>query len=166
MQRLIPKVSQLLVCFLSALFLSSCGKEEIADDLLPMEGDVASPTWPTEVPAGEIHFKTHVRPLLIINCMECHNRADAPTRGGHLRLETRTLAMTTGKHPPALVPGDPDHSLLITVLSLDPLHQTAMPPAPDKIWGVRLEILRKWIREGAEWPESVTLMHPAEITEG
>jgi len=149
----------------AALFLSACGKSEIADDLPVMAEDIASPTWPTEVPAGKIDFKTHVRPLLIINCMECHNSTDAPTRGGNLRLETRALAMTTGSHPPAIVPGDPDKSLLITVLSLDPLHQTAMPPAPDKIWGVRLEILRKWIREGAEWPESVTLVHPAEITE-
>lgn len=150
---------------LTALLLSACGKEEGPQDILPMAGDVASPTWPTEVPAGKIDFEKHVRPLLIINCMECHNSTDAPTRGGNLRFETRALAMTTGNHPPALVPGDPDHSLLISVLLLDPLHHQAMPPAPDKIWGIRLEILRKWIREGAEWPESVTLVHPAAITE-
>lgn len=145
--------------------LIACSEPTLTDDELAMLEDVPSPTWPTEVPAGKIDFKKHVRPLLIINCMECHNSTDAPTRGGDLRLDTRELAMTTGSHPPAIVPGDPDASLLITVLSLDPLHQTAMPPAPDKIWGIRLEILRKWIREGADWPESVTLVHPAEITE-
>jgi len=150
---------------LLAASLVACSESTLTEDELAMQEDVPSPTWPTEVPAGRIDFKTHVRPLLIINCMECHNGTDAPTRGGDLRLDTRELAMTTGSHPPAIVPGDPDRSLLITVLSLDPLHQMAMPPAPDKIWGVRLEILRKWIREGAEWPESVTLVHPAEITE-
>jgi len=29
---------------------------------------------------------------------------------------------------------------------------------------VRLEILRRWIKEGALWPQEVTLVHPREIT--
>lgn len=125
------------------------------------EGD---PTWPEKVPDGPIDFRKHVRPLLIINCLECHNREDAP-RSGNFILETRALAMSTGSAPPAIVPGDPDKSPLITMMTLDPLHQRAMPPAPDKIWGVRLEIIRRWIEEGAAWPEEVTLVHPREITE-
>ncbi|MDH4408189.1 MAG: hypothetical protein QE273_01090 [Verrucomicrobiales bacterium] len=151
-----------------AMGLSGCGdgsyesadRSEAGDSLALIQGD---PTWPDKVPDGPIDFKKHVRPLLIINCLECHNREDAP-RNGNFILETRALAMSTGSAPPAIIPGDPDKSPLITVMTLDPLHQQAMPPAPDKIWGVRLEILRRWIKEGALWPQEVTLVHPREIT--
>ena len=133
-------------------------------DLPLASAESTDPTWPESVPDGPIDFKKHVRPLLVINCLECHNREDAP-RNGNFIMETRALAMSTGSAPPAIIPGDPDKSPLITVMTLDPLHQRAMPPAPDKIWGVRLEILRRWIQEGAVWPEDVTLVHPREITE-
>lgn len=152
--------------------LQSCGDpepsgEESTPSGLPETGEngtFSSPTWPTEVPAGKIDFRQHVRPLLIINCLECHNREDA-IRNGNFNLETRQLAMTTGTAPPAIVPGDPDKSQLISVLTLDPVHQRAMPPTPDKIWGVRMEILRRWISEGADWPESVRLVHPRDLKE-
>tara|TARA_R110002096_G_scaffold67365_6_gene163484 strand:+ start:52 stop:522 length:471 start_codon:yes stop_codon:yes gene_type:complete len=132
--------------------------------LQPRGSDEELPTWPTVVPAGKIDFKKNVRPLLIINCFECHNNEDAP-KNGNLSLETRKLAMTTGVHPPVIVPGKPDESLLITVLTLDGIHKEAMPPTPDKIWGVRMEILRRWIQEGADWPENIPLVHPSEIKE-
>lgn len=134
------------------------------DEDLPVASGPGDPTWPDSVPDGPIDFKKHVRPLLIINCLECHNRDDAKHNGNFI-LETRALAMSTGSAPPAIITGDPDKSPLITVLTLDPIHQRAMPPTPDKIWGVRMEILKRWIKEGAVWPEDVTLVHPREITE-
>lgn len=134
------------------------------DEALPVASGPGDPTWPDSVPVGPIDFKKHVRPLLIINCLECHNREDAKHNGNFI-LETRALAMSTGSAPPAIVPGEPDKSPLITVLLLDPVHQRAMPPTPDKIWGVRMEILKRWIKEGAVWPADVTLVHPREITE-
>ncbi len=154
----------LCVPILFGILLASCREDDGIVDDLEVSEDVSSPTWPTEVPKGRIDFKKHVRPLLIINCLECHNSRDA-SKNGNFILETREQAMTTGLTPPAIVPGDPDKSLLISVLTLDPIHQKAMPPAPDKIWGVRMEILRKWISEGADWPESVKLVHPSEVKE-
>jgi len=122
------------------------------------------PSWPTRVPAGKIDFEKDVRPILIINCLECHNNQTA-ARSGNLSLETRKLALTTGNHAPVLIPGDPDNSLLILALGENGIHEEPMPPTPDKIWGARMEILRRWIAEGAEWPEDVRLVHPGEITE-
>jgi hypothetical protein len=167
--KVVPRPLLFAAFVVFVMVLSGCGDGSYESDDFPEEGDSpvsapTDPTWPDKVPDGPIDFKTHVRPLLIINCLECHNREDAP-RSGNFILETRVLAMTTGSAPPAIIPGDPDKSPLITVMTLDPLHQRAMPPAPDKIWGVRLEILRRWIKEGAVWPEEVTLVHPREITE-
>ncbi len=129
-----------------------------------VETEEEYPSWPTEVPAGKIDFKKNVRPILVINCLECHNNDSAP-QNGNLSLETRQLALTTGDHAPVLIPDDPDKSLLISVLTIDGSHFNSMPPTPDKIWGIRMEILRRWIAEGAEWPEDVPLVHPREIKE-
>ncbi len=131
---------------------------------LLIEDDEEYPSWPTKVPAGKINFEKDVRPILVINCLECHNNETA-AQSGNLSLETRQLALTTGNHAPVLIPGDPDSSLLILALGDNGIHEEPMPPTPDKIWGVRMEILRKWIAEGAEWPEDVPLVHPGEITE-
>jgi hypothetical protein len=156
-------------------FLWGCDEEKDAKDgssaaetnakALPEEAEyIGAPTWPSRVPEGRIDFEKHVRPLLIINCMECHNVKDAPQNGNFI-LETRKLAMSTGTKPPALVPGKPDESHFIRVLTLEPMHRQAMPPTPDKIWGVRMEILKRWIADGAEWPEEIRLVHPREIKE-
>lgn len=129
---------------------------------VPAAEDESFETWPEKVPEGKIDFQRDVRPLLIINCLECHNNKNAK-KNGNLSLETRELALTTGMHPPVLIPGKPEESLLITVLTLDPIHIKAMPPTPDKIRGVRMEILKRWIREGAEWPKDVRLVHPKDL---
>ena len=154
----------LWMAILSGILFPACREKGAIVDELEVASGLGSPTWPTEVPQGKIDFKKHVRPLLVINCLECHNSRDAKNNGNFI-LETRKQAMTTGITPPAIIPGDPEKSLLITVLTMDPVHQKAMPPAPDKIRGVRMEILRKWISEGADWPESVPLVHPSEIKE-
>jgi len=137
--------------------VNSCNKEPVAEQ-------EQYPSWPTKVPKGKIDFEKNVRPILVINCLECHNSESAP-ENGNFSLETRTLAFTTGKHAPAIIPGRPDDSLLISVLTIEGIHYGSMPPTPDKIWGVRMEILRRWIEEGAEWPESVRLVHPKDLKE-
>lgn len=114
--------------------------------------------YPTRVPE-KIDFARDVRPIIESQCLECHNSKDAGHNAG-LNLETRQLALTTGRQPPVIRPGDPKSSLFIQALRLDVAHPISMPPAPDKIWDVRLQILEKWIRDGAEWPESIRLVRP------
>ena len=129
------------------------------------DAEEENPTWPSKVPEGKIDFEKNVRPILIINCLECHNNETA-AESGNLSLETRKLALTTGNHAPVLIPGDPDNSLLLKAMTAENnIHEESMPPSPDKIWGTRMEILRRWIEEGADWPEDVRLVHPSEITE-
>ena len=164
----------LLVAITGLLWLAtSCREDPSTSEDFPLSTDqaqaepedIGSPTWPSKVPDGKIHFKKHVRPILVVNCLECHNNEKA-AQNGNLSLETRKMAMTTGINPPVLKPGDPDGSLLIQVLkNPDAAHHRAMPPTPDKIWGIRMEILRRWIAEGADWPTNVPLEHPADVKE-
>ena len=112
--------------------------------------------WPDRVPSGRVDFVRDVRPLLEDQCLECHNRVNAREFAG-LNLETRESALSTGRSAPVIVPGNPAESLLIRVLKLPSSHPVSMPAAPEKVAGVRLAILEKWIAEGAEWPADARL---------
>jgi len=139
----------------AALLLISCDRDK--------PEDIGSPTWPDRLPK-KLDFRAHVRPILVINCIECHNEKDA-SKYNDLNLQTHKAAMTTGKNGPVIIPGNADGSLLIDMLGRDPTHQWAMPPTPDRIWGIRLEILKRWINEGAKWPEGLVLEHPYDLKE-
>ncbi len=114
--------------------------------------------YPEKVPRT-IVFERDLKPLLEIKCVQCHNHIDAADNAG-LNLETRKTAMTTGRNAPVIIPGNSKDSLIVRVLELDVQHPTNMPPSPDKIWGVRLKILKKWIRQGAVWPSDVKMIRP------
>jgi hypothetical protein len=143
-----------------AVLFSSCSNDSDAPAADEPE-NIGEPTWPDRVPE-KLDFVAHVRPILVINCIECHNTKDAAKYKG-VNLQTREGAMASGENGPAIIPGKPEESLLIGMLKKDPSHEWAMPPTPDRIWGIRLEILERWIREGAQWPDGVVLEHPAEL---
>ena len=51
-----------------------------------------------------------MRPVLAANCYDCHTEDSL----GGLRLDSREAMLKGGKSGPAIVPGDPDKSLLIS----------------------------------------------------
>ena len=88
--------------------------------------------------------------------MKCHCEAKVK---GKLRMDTKEMAMKGGKDTKLIIPGKPDESALIKVLLLDPAEDEAMPPegkAP-RPEAAQIELLKKWIAAGAEWPEGVVL---------
>ena len=151
---------------LSLALLSQCtdkvpatsGTSQPAVKPPPDTSTTFDPMYPQKVPRT-IVFERDLKPLLEIKCVQCHNHIDAKDNAG-LNLETRHTAMTTGRNAPVIVPGKPAESLIVRVLELDVTHPTNMPPSPDKIWGVRLKILKKWIQQGAVWPDHVKMIRP------
>lgn len=121
------------------------------------------PTWPDRVPETVV-FERDLKPILEIQCVQCHNSVDAKDNA-NLNLETRKLALSTGRRPPVIRPGDPENSLFVQVLELEATHPTNMPPSPDKLWGVRMQIIKKWIAQGAVWPEDVRMVRPQDWAE-
>jgi hypothetical protein len=139
--------------FLAVILLTNCSTSQPGAHRHP-----ENRLYPTRVPE-KIDFVRDVRPIIESQCLECHNSKDARDNAG-LNLETRKLALTSGRQPPVIRPGDPKNSLFIQALRLDAAHPISMPPAPDKIWDARLKILENWIRDGAEWPEDIRLIRP------
>src|SRR5260370_27740554 len=75
-------------------------------------------------PAAEF-FEKSIRPVLAGTCLRCHGEQKA---GGGLRVDSRALLLKGGKHGPAVVPGAPDASLLITAIGYQH-DDLRMPPA-------------------------------------
>ncbi len=102
---------------------------------------------PTE---EQLHFfESRIRPLLIDNCDECHSK-DSDEVGGQLLLDSRAGIIHGGSTGPAIVPGDPDLSLLMTAVSYaNP--DLKMPP-DAKLSEEQIADLATWIRMKAPDP--------------
>ncbi|MBL6832353.1 MAG: PSD1 domain-containing protein [Pirellulales bacterium] len=95
------------------------------------------------------HFETHVRPLLMKRCLSCHSAAEGDLEGG-LGLDSRLGWQEGGERGPAVVPGDPEASLLIrAVRYTDPDLQ--MPP-DRQLAAEEIARLEEWVRLGAPDP--------------
>lgn len=98
--------------------------------------------------AGEEFFESHIRPLLMDHCWECHG---AEKQWSGLRLDSAQALLRGGESGPAVVPGNPEESLLFqAVLRTGPIE---MPPE-TVLQARQVEALRQWIAMGAPWPQT------------
>ncbi len=79
----------------------------------------------------------------------CHNRRSLP---GHMSLESRLEAKRTGALGSFIVPGHPEHSLLIANVEGDCPEMSAMPVLGARLTAEERAILVKWVKEGTSWP--------------
>jgi hypothetical protein len=110
----------------------------------------------------KLSFNRDIRPILAENCYACHG-LDARQRKGKLRLDVRENAIQPAKSgQTAIVPGDLDHSELIARITTDDADDH-MPPAETgkKLTAAQIELLRRWVKEGAEYQGLWSLIPPA-----
>ncbi len=98
---------------------------------------------------GRVDFRKEVLPILSENCFLCHG-PDSGTRKADLRLDTKEGALRT--KDPVIVPGKSGESeAFLRVTSNDA--DEVMPPRKSgkKLSPAQVEVLRKWIDQGATW---------------
>ena len=100
-------------------------------------------------------FEARVRPLLVAQCYECH----ADKANGGLRVDSRQALLTGGESGPAIVPGDPDQSLLIQAVKRLP-NAPQMPSKRPKLRDEDIAALVDWVKAGAPWPASASTPAP------
>ncbi len=91
-------------------------------------------------------FEKEIRPLLIENCIKCHG---AEKQKAGLRVDSRKALVEGGESGPALVPGHPDKSLLISAIRQ--AGELRMPP-DRKLRDDQIAALERWVAAGAPWP--------------
>jgi hypothetical protein len=102
---------------------------------------------PPVSPEAAAFFETSVRPILVEHCLKCHG--DKKQSGG-LRLDARKPLLEGGDTGPAIVPGEPEKSLLVQAVR----HQGELKmPEKEKLPEAAIASIDRWVRMGAPWPE-------------
>lgn len=91
-------------------------------------------------------FEKSVRPVLLANCSKCHG---SEKQESGLRVDHISFLKKGGDTGPAVIPGKPDESVLIT--SIEHSSNLEMPPS-KKLSDHQIKAIRKWVLEGAYWP--------------
>ncbi|HVK59891.1 MAG TPA: DUF1549 domain-containing protein, partial [Candidatus Kapabacteria bacterium] len=103
-------------------------------------------------PAQVEFFENKIRPVLAESCYNCHSQKSEKVKGG-LFLDTKDGLLKGGDNGPAIVPGDPDKSLLIKAVRYsDPNLQ--MPPKDKKLSSEQIADLEAWVKMGAPDPRT------------
>jgi mono/diheme cytochrome c family protein len=115
---------------------------------------------PTLTSAAEppVDFVRQIKPILADRCIECHH---SESMLGDLNLQSRNLAFGKRTGGPVIAPGAPDRSLLLITLTLPPKDKKAMPATGHRIPMDEVSLIRRWILEGAKWPEGPEGFIPA-----
>ena len=130
----------------------------------PPPGQIAPPSVaPVATGPATVDFTKHVLPIFNERCSDCHkapfeknNRTIKPKAG--LRLDTFEFTMKGSTDGKIVTPGKPENSVLYELVSLEPDDDDIMPPKGDPLTAQQIEIIRKWIAEGAR--SSVTAAAP------
>jgi len=92
-------------------------------------------------------FESQVRPILANNCYRCHTGLQS----GGLRVDSRENLLKGGHSGPAIVPGNPEASLLIrAVRQISP---NLKMPLGGKLKDQEVNDLIQWVAMGTPWPE-------------
>src|SRR5688572_19678863 len=101
---------------------------------------------------GLEYFEKHVRPVFVENCYKCHSAEAEKVKGG-LLLDTRDGLLKGGDTGPALLPGDPERSLLIKAVRYTD-ENLQMPPKGKKLGPEQIAGLEAWVKMGAPDPRT------------
>ena len=103
-----------------------------------------------------LQYNRDIRPILADNCFACHG-ADSAAREAGLRLDQRDAAIDSG----AITVGEPDGSELLTrIMSDDPDQLMPPPETKKKLSADQIDLLRRWIAEGAEYQPHWSFIPP------
>src|SRR5258706_666844 len=95
-------------------------------------------------------FEKKIRPIFVENCYKCHSK-EAEKLKGALLLDTRDGVLKGGDTGPAIVPGQPDKSLLIQAVRYTNT-DLQMPPKNKKLSAEQIADLEAWVKIGAPDP--------------
>jgi cytochrome c553 len=94
-------------------------------------------------------FEKKIRPVLVSQCFQCHSE-EAKKQKGELLLDSRDGMRKGGESGPAIVPGNPQKSLLIKAIKQTD-DNLKMPPK-SKLSDETVADFEKWIASGAADP--------------
>src|SRR6266568_959737 len=98
----------------------------------------------SDAPKAPVSYQRDVLPILTASCMGCHT---PEKKKGGLDMTSYALLAKGGKEGVVFVAGQPDKSKLVTMVSGP---EPEMPEKGDKLTSAQVEILKRWVSEGAK----------------
>ena len=92
---------------------------------------------------AQVSFEKSVKPMLAERCGTCHGQRNG---AGKLSVSSVSSLLVGGASGPAIRPGKPDGSLLVSVISGD---KPRMPKFGQPLNADQVAVVRRWIEEGA-----------------
>lgn len=109
---------------------------------------------------GKVDFNRDIRPVLSDNCYACHG-PDAGHRKAGLRLDQKEGALARLKSDDfAIVPGQPEKSSLVERITATDDDQMPPEDSGKSLTLRQVDLLKRWIREGAEWKSHWSFIKP------
>ena len=96
---------------------------------------------------GKVSYHKQIRPILQVHCQGCHQ--PAKPSGKYIMTDFAKLTGSGESEEPAIVPGKPDESYLISLITPENGEAT-MPKGKKPLSQVEIDLIRNWIAQGAE----------------
>ena len=116
--------------------------------------------WQCRSSRSTISYNQDIRPIFNAKCLACHG--GVRKSGGFSLLFREEAFATTESGKPAIVPGNHGKSELYHRLT----HQDAelrMPLEADPLTDAEIDLIARWIDEGAEWEEHWAYIPPEHV---
>lgn len=108
----------------------------------------------------KVDFSTQVKPILNKRCISCHG--GVKQNGGFSVLFRQEALDTVESGNYAIIPGDPDHSEMIRRINSRDA-ELRMPYKEEPLTKDEIQILTKWIEQGAEWGDHWAYVAPKPV---
>ncbi|MEM9368107.1 MAG: c-type cytochrome domain-containing protein [Planctomycetota bacterium] len=115
-------------------------------NLAEMEPDTTSPMADDSGATPGVDFATQVAPVLVRHCGRCHVDGSR----GQFGMPNLMALMRGSVAGVVLFPGDPQSSRLLEVM-----RDGEMPPSGNRVPAADLELITRWVQEGAPFDESI-----------
>lgn len=129
---------RLFLLLLPMLFAFTCASSARAQDLVPVD------------------FDKDIAPIFRDRCLSCH--AESPSGG--LGLTSKATWLQGGDSGAAFNATEPEKSSLWIRVTAGPDDEHRMPPEGSRLNSEQLTRLKRWLSDGARWPEKSVLQSP------
>src|SRR5262245_846645 len=102
----------------------------------------------------KVDFVKDVQPILAKSCYECHGEKKQEAL---LRWDAKDVALKGSEHGPVIVPGKSAQSVMIHLVAGLKGEDNLMPQKGERLSPEQIGVLRAWIDQGADWPDSASV---------
>ena len=106
---------------------------------------------------AKVDFVSQIAPVLAARCLSCHGPDELESG---LRLDNRDDAFTGGYSGEAIVAGRAGESPLVALVAGTHEDDIVMPPEGERLTDVQVALIRRWIDQGANWPDGFRITAP------